>query len=176
MVKWFCLVSFLFVFSTVQPSTTDKREIIRYSDSVLSSRGFRTPTSKPQPVLHSGWEPCRDKGECFSGAWFGQSQHITFSPDLGDFNSSKRAQLMKRVYCEDASNWFFHKMFRHKAPNYAWGDMPAQSIDVFDFSGFPSILCTVLILMTVCLQYFICLLPRDFCKRTLQPDQTNGKK
>ena len=77
-----------------------------------------------------------DKGECYSGAWFGRSLHLAVHPQLATFNTSKRQHLLKRSVCEDSTYWFLHKMHRHGPANYLWGTPPGQSIDVFDFSVF----------------------------------------
>jgi hypothetical protein len=112
-----------------------RNDTIQFSNDQLEFLGFRTGESFLKRNHSSGIDPCRDKGECFSGAWFGQSIHLVTNRELDQFYSSKRKYLMKRTTCEDASNWFMHKMFRHKTPNYLWGDIPGQTIDVFDFSG-----------------------------------------
>ncbi len=122
--------------------TIQKTDVVLFTDSELQRHGFRTPLNASDTLtlspLFSGIEPCRDGGECFSGAWLGRTDHLVVSHDLDVFfsNNKKRvAHLLRSAYCEDSSNWFMHKMFRRFGTNYIWGNMPGQTIDALDFSG-----------------------------------------
>ena len=118
-----------------------KNDTVIFSDAELKKQAFRvfsTTGTEQVSLSYSGIEPCRDGGECFSGAWLGRSDHLVLSSDLDVFfsNNKKRvAHLLRVSYCEDSSNWFMHKMFRRMGTNYLWGDMPGQTIDALDFSG-----------------------------------------
>jgi hypothetical protein len=39
------------------------------------------------------------------------------------------------TYCEDASFYFFHKMFDYRVNNPSFGDSPVQTVDMLDFFG-----------------------------------------
>lgn len=130
----FCGISF---FRKVHPfDEFGREEVVNFPEDYYRKQGFRN--WETNDISYSGIEPCRDKGECFSGAWFGRTEHITFSPDLDQFNVSfnkNSLKWFKRARCEDASHWFVHGMYRHGSPNYKWGNIPGQTVDVLDFSG-----------------------------------------
>lgn len=112
-----------------------KTDTVYFTDAFLESRGFRSSQGVPNGSTFSGIEPCRDGGECFSGAWLSRSEHLVRHRDLDQFNTYKRKHLLQTAVCEDSTNWLLHMMFRRLKPNYAWGTMPGQTVDVLDFSG-----------------------------------------
>ena len=57
-------------------------------------------------------EDCRDRGECFSGAWFTLATHVQDAPMMSlYFNHYSQIFLKgkRRVTCEEASYFLFHK-------------------------------------------------------------------
>lgn len=107
-------------------------------------------------------EDCRDRGECFSGAWFTLATHVQEAPMMSlYFNHYSQIFLKgkRRVTCEEASYFLFHKTQKSNrmkefldetnatisnSSSYVqsrtqdqlkkWGDYPRQSIDLLDFS------------------------------------------
>ena len=86
----------------------------------------------------AGIEPVFDKGEAFSGAFFGRTEQLLESPKVKKYltllvknNEEKRHRLM----CEAASFMMFQRLGRSTAPDIErWGGPPGQTIDLFDFS------------------------------------------
>lgn len=141
LISWIAFISTKQVILNNESSFSDvkhisKSDVVLFDDTFLLQHRFRTKNSS-HLHLHqfSGIEPCRDGGECFSGAWLSHMDHLTEHPNLEPFVSSKRSFLLHRAVCEDATNWFLHKMHRRFGINYAWGDLPGQTIDALDFSG-----------------------------------------
>lgn len=71
----------------------------------------------------------------YSGAWMGHISHLMDNPKLVEFFPDGSIESAKsQVRCEDASFFFFHKMFDTRIID-TWGESPVQTIDMFDFSG-----------------------------------------
>ena len=57
-------------------------------------------------------EDCRDRGECFSGAWFTLATHVQDAPMMSLYFNHYAQIFIKgkrRVTCEEASYFLFHK-------------------------------------------------------------------
>ena len=86
----------------------------------------------------SGIEPVFDKGEAFSGAFFGRTEQLLESPKVKKYltllvkdNEDKRYRLM----CEAASFMMFQRLGTRREPDMErWGGPPGQTVDLFDFS------------------------------------------
>ena len=58
-------------------------------------------------------EDCRDRGECFSGAWLTLATHVQDAPMMSlYFNHYSQIFLKgkRRITCEEASYFLFHKV------------------------------------------------------------------
>jgi hypothetical protein len=111
-----------------------KTDVVLFDEEILQERGFRTASAITRQSTFSGIDPCRDGGECFSGAWLGHMKHLTLHPYMEQFYQHDKSNLLSKTICEDASLWFMHQMFRRYGTNYAWGDMSGQTVDALDFS------------------------------------------
>lgn len=81
----------------------------------------------------SGVEPMFDKGEAFSGAWFGQASQLVESPKV--LKNMKVLQSTSRQMCEAASFMLFQRLGGPRdQESERWGNPPGQTVDLFDFS------------------------------------------
>ena len=86
-------------------------------------------------------EYCKDRGECFSGAWFTHVSHLMEAPMMAFYFKNYgrmfiRGKGNRKLPCEEASYFLFHKTQKKKTNTTynKWGDFPAQTIDLLDFS------------------------------------------
>jgi hypothetical protein len=116
-------------FTTIDPkiyTMLSNEELSEYGFRVFNETFIKLHADYVDNLFYSGIEPCRDKGECFSGAWMGSMWHILQNPGLRIFNTSRRAHMLKRAVCEDATFWFMHKMLRLKKHNHRFGNSPGK--------------------------------------------------
>ena len=86
----------------------------------------------------AGIEPVFDKGEAFSGAFFGRTDQLLESPKVKKYLT----QLVRkddpakhlRLMCESASFMMFQRLGRREPDIERWGGPPGQTVDLFDFS------------------------------------------
>jgi hypothetical protein len=84
-------------------------------------------------------EPCRDRGEAFSGAWITTFDHVMSAPMMKIYLQRYESMFLKglrKFSCEEASYFVFHGLKTKKNNTFStpFGDYPHQTVDLFDFS------------------------------------------
>jgi hypothetical protein len=152
LITFFCRYDVHSVPITIKDPLSEDGTNTKFTDSELIEKGFRVfgdeaivfsskgssraRIGRQEDMKYSGITANRHKGEVFSGAFMTHINHVLENKALDPYNSSTQQgrRMIERLYCEDATYFFCHKMLHHKLRNYVWGDIPGQTLDVLDFS------------------------------------------